>query len=672
MHVNRATIYSNGIADFQRVYQIEGSQRNQISIPVRQQHLGDVLASLTISGLVNIIAPPSFQPANLDEGNITISTGDAFVSLAHELVGAEAEITLAGSTVVGKLVGIHEQQNATSGERIIEQQFVILTEQGIAKFPVRQIENLKFVDPAIQAEINKALNRKLREIKPNSTFVDLVLGTDEPSTAAIIQYTIPAAAWKISYRILINDEGPIEFHGHAIVDNNTDEDWNDFIISVVMGQPISFTTDLAQSKTPRRSHIDIVQESALGAVEVEDAMPMMARSEPPLAAMVDRKLKSVRGESVDYRDEGHAMFDSAPPEQFMSRAQSASIDEAGVSEAGDFCIFESAGPVSVDAHRSAVIPVFATTIDESKPVLHFKSENHPQRPFRALRFVNSTPHSLGRGVCTIYEGTTFAGNCILPATRPDGEALLPHALETAVKIMPTPASLVTHKIGFRISDGVAYESHHKVAKTEYLVHSDRDESAQLMIDHTLRIRESELEIRLFRDGAEPVVLEGKRLENGRRIEFELFPNDISGVHFVESKVEEVRISLSGKSPQAGGFNIGWLVHNVIQSNSSIANDPAVADCLKTKQLLDAKENEIQKLIKETERLAARQVRLRENLKTGAADQQTSKWQSQLANAEDKIVELEEQQLPKLRAEVENLRVLLYEALRGLAFEWKQP
>ena len=71
MAKNRATIYSNGIADFQRVFKVSKSKPTQIALPVRQQHLGDVLASLTVSGDVKIDSPPSFQPANSDAVSYT-------------------------------------------------------------------------------------------------------------------------------------------------------------------------------------------------------------------------------------------------------------------------------------------------------------------------------------------------------------------------------------------------------------------------------------------------------------------------------------------------------------------------------------------------------------------------------------------------------------------------
>ena len=419
---NRATIYSNGIADFQRIYKIKCDQPNRISIPVRQQHLGDVLASLTISGPVKIDSPPSYQPSNQDEGNISIDPKDTLIGLAKQLAGSEVEVTSNGPVLNGKLVGIHEQQIATGGEKVVEKSLVIMTENGLTRIEVRRIENLKFVDEAIQAEIDKALNRSLREIKPNSTFVDLELSTTDANADAIIQYTIPAAAWKISYRILLNQDGPIEFHGHAIVDNNTDEDWKDFVISVVMGQPISFTTDLAHSKTPGRSHVNIVQDSAYGAIEVENSIAELDADMMMIDGMAAASAPARRS-----KKKATAAFRMAGG-QLEQRTESASIEEAEIADTGDFCIFQSASPVSIEANHSAIIPVFATTLDESKPVLHFKTENHPDRPFRALRFKNTTEHSLGRGVCTIYDQTTYAGNCILPATKPGADALLPLSL----------------------------------------------------------------------------------------------------------------------------------------------------------------------------------------------------------------------------------------------------
>lgn len=659
MQSNRATIYSAGIADFQRAFQVVSGKPNPISIPVRQEHLGDVLASLMVSGAVTIVSPPSYQPANQDDGNISIDTDDALVSLATQLVGAEVTIHLGGKTQSGRLVGVQEQEMATGGEPMMEKFLVVQSASGLSQFSIRQVDTLAFDDEAVQAEISKALSRQLREIKPNSTFVDLELATDEAEATAIIQYTIPAAAWKISYRLVLGDGDLIEFHGHAIVDNNTDEDWKDFVVAVVMGQPISFTTDLAESKIPQRNHVNIVQASALGAVEVEEPMPMpMAMAAPAVESrmLLDADLSSSSKKTAP----GMA--------RKAGRPQSATVETGDVTETGDFCVFESAGPVSIDAHRSAVIPVFQTTLDQSQPVLHFKAENHPERPYRSIRFKNSTEHSLGRGVCTVYDDLTYAGSCILPATKPGGDALLPHALETGVRVRVDRHPHKSKLVALRISEGVVYESHHEQRQLDYLINSSRDEAYTFMIDHDQFLRGGEYEVTLVRDGAEPETLAGEKLKAGVRIEFQLLPREVAKVVVVESKTNQSRVALL-RSSASDKMQVDWLTHNLIEANHSLAEEAGVLACLQLQSELDQQQRELGQLDKEVSRLAKRQERLRENIKTGSANQHTARWQNDLASVEDQIVELEETQRQVIETKIAGLRERLFESLKALALEW---
>src|SRR5690606_31798376 len=113
------------------------------------------------------------------------------------------------------------------------------------------------------------------------------------------------------------DDDTIEFQGFAVVDNNTDEDWQDVLISVVTGEPITFSTDLADSKTPKRSHVDIVSERALGAVEAEVADLVSMASEPdPVGAFAARTAPAPASQSELQRvRSAHAALPSAQTQQ---------------------------------------------------------------------------------------------------------------------------------------------------------------------------------------------------------------------------------------------------------------------------------------------------------------------------------------------------------------------
>lgn len=665
MSHNRATIYSNGIADFQRLYPVKGKS-TKISIPVRQEHLGDVLGSLVISGDVTIVSPPSFQPANSDDGNISIDNGNVIASLARQLSGAAVKVSVGTDSVEGKLLGLQTQQLATSGHPVDEISLVIQATDEIRRFSLREVQSLTFLDSIIQAEIDKTLNRNLREIKPNSTFIELELGTKPKTTLATIQYTIPAAAWKISYRILLNDLQQVDLHGHAIVDNNTDEDWKDFIVSVVMGQPITFTTDLAESKTPERSHVNIVQESALGSVEVEPAMLMAADSPMPQGFAGVEARHDAAPEAADVQRM------SVRRQKGRARQAMAIVEESEIVETGDFCIYESANPVSIDAHRSAVIPVFQMTLDESSAILYYKESNQAERPYRAIKFKNTTEHSLNRGVCTVYDNTTFAGTCILPSTKPDEHALLAHALETGVRLRKEQRPRRNRRVGIKISDGVVYDSHYTKVQTNYRIDSSRDKDFVFVIDHDWLIgMDAKIDCQIVREGQEPVELEFEVLKHGIRIEFPLLEKDVATISVSESKVMRSRIQLADGRQHDERFRVQWLYDNIVDTDLSLSDDPKIRECLEIHKLLMEKNDQIAHAVEEIKKHEKRQERLRKNIQTGGGNQQNLRWQNDLAHAEDAIVQLEEKHVPGLESERDILRTQLDLALRSLVIEWNE-
>ena len=455
MPENRVVIYSNGIADFQRSYTVSADAPAQISIPVRQDHLADVLASFNVYGDVALDSPPTFRPTNELEGNISIDSQRVVEGLVTSLSGATVNVDRVSSSIEGTLVGLHEELEATSGEPVKVKSVIVLTDEGLQRCPIRDIQNLQFLDEDVQAEIDKALQRNFQRIKPNSTFVELTVSTSVEETDAVVQYTIPAAAWKISYRIRLSEDRTTELQGFAVVDNNTEEDWNDFRVSVVTGEPITFSTDLADSKLPQRTHVDLVSEAALGVVEVEAPVIMAGGAVgagPTDFDMEDALYSGTAEKRVRMRR-------AAPTSGLAKMSKSVRVENAEIQEVGDFCIFESHSPVTIPAKRSTVIPVFDSEIAQAKHVLHFKSQNHPERPYRSVELKNETEFSLGRGVCTVFEDGDYGGNCVIPAMKPGETRLLAHALETGVAVQVERKRQRNKTVSISLADGFCNTGH---------------------------------------------------------------------------------------------------------------------------------------------------------------------------------------------------------------------
>jgi hypothetical protein len=659
---NQVVIYSNGIADFQRCYEVGPESPEKISIPVRQDHLADVLASFNVYGNVKLDSPPTFRPSNELEGNITINPQKALEDLATNLSGAKVRVERASGAIEGTLVGLHQEEEATAGEPIHPKSIIVLTDEGLRRCVLREIQSFKFLDEDVQTEIDKALQRNYQRIKPNSTFVELVLSAAKDKSEAIVQYTIPAAAWKISYRLRMSEGRARELQGFAIVDNNTDEDWIDFHVCVVTGQPITFSTDLAESKTPTRTHVDLVSETALGAVEVEaPAFDMLAECAAPEGA------EEFAQRSGDMLRKTGSRFSMAK----RSGLDAAETTSAEIHEVGDFSIFESDSLVTIPAKRSTVIPVFNVEVADAKSVLHYKHENHPERPYRSVDFTNQTGFSLGRGVCTVFEEAAYSGNCIVPALKPDESRLLPHALETGVAVHRDQKRQRNKVVALRLSEGFCYTSTRQRRECHYHVMNSRNETYELVLDHDYTLSEPDIETRLVHAGADETLDAAKKLAEGARYSISVGPKSELIVKVVEQRIEQSQMELVRVTKQRENIQVDWLEQNLVRTNGPLAANEGVQECLKIHQQLEAKRQDISDAVNEIERLTGRQTRLRENIKSGGQDELTSRWRTELDEAEQAIREIEEQRLPGLRKKERSLQSKVRDALKSLSAEWSE-
>lgn len=658
---DRIVVYSNGIADHRRHFTVDPGESRHVQLAVRRDHLADVLASLNVLGDVILSAPPSFQPADADAGNLSIVTMNSLEALACSLSGSRVEVERPSGNVRGTLLGLQEQQQGTAGEPIERKSLVVLTDIGLRNVPLDEITNLNFEEEKVRDEIAKALRRNFERIKPHSTFVELELTAApdaEVATEAIVQYTLPAAAWKIAYRLRELGDDRYELQGFAVVTNDTDEDWKDVLVSVVTGEPITFSTDLAETKIPRRKHVDIVRDEALGNVEVDEGEVVMAAFD---TAAPKARLSKLRGRP----DMAVAEMDASAIGTKLR--QSASFgSETTASDVGDFCVFESHEPVTIAARRSAVIPMFLETLEQSKTVLHYRLANHPERPFRSVDFTNRTAYSLGRGVCTVFQGGVYAGSCVLPALKPGEDRLLPHALETGVHVRREVEPEQRTLASIRISEGTARTGEHQRLRTIYHVRSHRDEPYRLVLDHDRTYGSGETEVTLLRESGETEsIAPSSARGEGPRFELTIDPRESFDIRVDESRVRRSTVQLV----RDGGQNVEWVRDFLVTTNGPLAEHPGVRECLAIKARVDEKDREIAEVGQRTERLVARQERLRDSLKAAGQGEQSARWRSDLAAAETQLVEIEETTLPRLEAEAAAIQAELRTALESLSAEW---
>lgn len=653
MSSDRAILYSSGVAEFDRGIELPSGGTKSIAIRVRRNELADLLASFEVLGNVRYASPPTWDGTG-QAPTLSIDPHAALPNLLVQLAGARVEVECAhAGTVRGQLVGVHEETRGGEGQSWQESYVCVMTEGGLERYPLAEVRNVRPEDATLRAEIDRALRQKLESLRPSATTLRFELAAlDGEVPNARMRYTIPSAAWKISYRLRIHDY-KVALGAFAIVDNDGEEDWDDMRITVVTGEPISFTTDLADARRPMRKTVRLVADQAFRAVEVEEGMLADAAFEGAVAASPSKPMAK-RSRGMRLAAAGGGGVDGEREE--MAALEAAQIDDAASREVGEFQVFETAENVTIKKGESAAIPLFNLELGESRSVLHYKFGEHAERPWRAIDFVHDGGFALGRGVCTVTEEGVFAGTCIMPALKPGGDALLPHALETGVRVRLDEEGVRDEHKGYSFAGGFLVTQTERTRRVLYRVRNGRDETFSFLLDHELSMHDAQIACRALRESGEQEIAIESKLASGYRVRFDLMAGEELAVEVVESAPQSSHVSISTH----GQFE--WLFDVFLVSQPAIASREEFRELATKRGELEAIRRDLEGMRSEHERLHQRQERLRKNVEALQRHEHADKWRDELSSSEERLYALEETEMPgaeaRERAKIEEIEELI--------------
>lgn len=638
---NSVAIYSNGIAAFNRTYSVKKDGGTQITIPVRKANISDILGSLNIFGKVKLLEPPSFSAANANQSNLKIDSANVLDSLLTQLTGTNVKVALNdGKDIEGVLMGKQKTEQDSGTYKVSMQYMLVLTADGTRNIDLEDVKTVDFTDADIKSEIKKALETKRQGIKPESTFVTLSLASTEEgrsNTDAVLQYNVPTAAWTITYR-LSNNKGTYSLEAYAVVHNNTDEDWTDFILSVVTGEPLTFESDLNEQKTPKRKRINFVKDTADGGHTAEVGYEAM-----------DSCLEST-GYSARGMTKGAMSFaacaDSAGGGGGLEKVRNVAADAA---EVGDFTIWTSKDAISIKSQKSALVPLFDVQLSEAKTVLYYNHTKNPTRPFRAVKFKNSTEWSLGHGPVSVYNDNMNEGNCELDACKPGEERLLLHAKETGVRIKHEPEATESKLTQISVSDGVAVQETLYTAVTTYTIKNSKKEIFMLELDHTKSLKFGNVQVKSSHTVSE-------QLSDGVRMKIEVPAKGTVLVTVTETALNTNSV----------GISTNWLRDTFIISTNPRENNQQVQDVLNL-------QGEVDKLAKDVQLANNRVTTLsNEQAVSFASHQLLRSWRRRISDflaAEEEITDTQNTKIPAIQQAQQLAQAKLDAAKKKLTVTW---
>src|SRR5215472_9779685 len=254
--VAQAVLFSSGVGFFQREGEIEGNQRIDLSFPV--QDINDLLKSMVLQDLggghVSAVSYESRDPIDktLKSFAINLTSNPGYGQILNQARGEKVEVVSQSTantqpgTLTGTILGVEDQEQAAAKDKTVKVEMLNLwCAEGMRSVKLADVGRVRFLNPVMENEVRRALEVLSLSHDTQKKAVSLVF-SGEGKRPVRVSYVVENPIWKTSYRLVLGKEGNAYLQGWAVVENPSDEDWNNVRMALVSGRPISFQMDLYQ------------------------------------------------------------------------------------------------------------------------------------------------------------------------------------------------------------------------------------------------------------------------------------------------------------------------------------------------------------------------------------------------------------------------------------------
>jgi hypothetical protein len=637
--VKRIALFSSGVGYFEHSGSVAGNAELSLSFEV--DAVNDALKSLVVSDSAGSpsVSYPSEETLEktLQSLGIDLSANPGAAQILAGQRGADIEVS-APNPIAGRILGIEYRPVGGTSETGREAYLSLYTEAGVRIIALKDIGSFSFKDPALNADIKRALDLIAlnRASRTRSLLVKL---PGSGSRQVSLSYVIAVPVWKVSYRLDMGQSKPL-FQGWAIIDNDSDTDWNNVELSLVSGRPVSFIQELYPPYYLNRPTLPLAiagvaqaraHASGYGRQEVlpyDEEVQAEAMYEMAVDAKVARNESSVR---------------SAPAP--MAPVQAA----ASGSAAGDQFAFTLRNPVTLLRRQSAMIPLVNSNIEAQKTLIlsGSKAMNSNIHPELAAELTNTTGMKLPAGPITVFDGGTYAGDALLEFFGDKDKRFISYGEDLSVNA--SAVAEVNRVIStITISAGVMTINRRQIVERTYKVINSASEAKRLIIEHPLTGGAELSEPKSFLEKTTSFYRFAQNLPAGREISFTV--------------KEEIPISERIVLTQLRLENIvSYSTNQEIPANVR----RALAQAVELRQKNDAARQALTELESRRTRLINDQDRVRNNLSVVGASSDLGKEYMKRMTDLDREIDGLKQDIEKATALVQTTQKAVEDYIAGL-------
>jgi hypothetical protein len=472
LKVQRIVLYKHGIGFFERQGVVQGDA--DVALTFSTAQMKDVLKSLFVvdldGGQIATVHYDSKDPIQkqLEDILFRVPDASALTQFLAQLRGARVSVHVGGQATEGQVLGIEPITTRVEQGTITRHRLVLMTGAGeIRTVELQEASQVDILDEVVRRDLGR-----LMDIYAKARYADRktvsVRATGQGERRVRAGYILETPIWKTSYRLLLEPGQPPRLQGWAIVENRTDEDWQEVELSFVAGSPISFVLDLYTSYYPKRPVLDLGVAAATGADDFERAKT--AAPAPP-AARARRGLVAEKAEAEPAADAGTLG-------ELLEQSTAPLTEGVAI---GDLFSYRAKGPVTIKQGQAALVPILFERLEQAAKTLHYDQAVSPH-PAHAVRLVNSTQLTLEKGPVTVFEGSACLGEGLLQRTlKPGMNDMLRYAFEPAVEIEPRGEQRASPVIRGTVANGLLTLTYTQVHERIYKIRnkSGRDHSLYL-------------------------------------------------------------------------------------------------------------------------------------------------------------------------------------------------
>jgi hypothetical protein len=500
--VKAVVLFSSGVGYFEHYGSVKGGGSTELRF--KTQQINDILKSLILQdldgGKVSAVTYPSQDPITkaLRSFQVDITSNPSLGDLLNQLRGAKVKVSVGAENAEGTILGLEKRPKpAGADKQTVEVWHLNLITGGtIRSVELDQVTKLELEDKTLQQELARALEALAQSRDQDKKPVTINF-TGDGERRVRLGYVVETPVWKTSYRLILGDKPALQ--GWAIVENQTDNDWNEVQLSLVSGRPISFIQDLYQPLYVPRPVVQPQLFASLrpqtyegGINEAKDFARFREVAENAPAAPAPAGAMSAgggraAGRSLAAARAGVQAADKLAEVEVLAKQMDATSSVSSVASAAKLGeLFQyTVGSVSLPRQKSAMIPIITDPVEVER--LSIYNQNVlAKHPLTGARVKNTTGKHLLAGPVTVLDGASYAGDASIDNVPPGQERLVSYGVDLEVIVDATKNKSDSAIQTGSIVKGVLHLKRKNVFQQEYQAENKGDKDKTLIVEHPIR------------------------------------------------------------------------------------------------------------------------------------------------------------------------------------------